>query len=265
MTSSLLLLLLLLLLAPVVTLCHAQALTFTYLSHTELVQRLESVAERCDGGRATVGSIGKSVLGRDLVMVRLVDNAAAAAAAASKPRVKLLGNMHGDEVVGRQLLLNLVELLCDKAAVAADPDLAQIAHNVDLYIVPSLNPDGYERDTRANANGIDLNRDFPDPGTSPSDSPSGRQPETAAAMAWIKSTTWALSANLHGGAIVANYPWDSTVGRASQHPPDLATFQYIAHTYADNHNIMWQGNACGDRFKDGITEGWQWVRRLYAV
>jgi protein MpaA len=32
---------------------------------------------------------------------------------------------------------------------------------VDLWIIPVLNPDGRERDTRSNAHGVDLNRNFP--------------------------------------------------------------------------------------------------------
>jgi carboxypeptidase D len=67
---------------------------------------------------------------------------------------------------------------------------------------------------RYNAKGIDLNRDFPDRfdqriieklyGAK-------RQPETLAVMEWIKSNPFVLSANLHGGAVVASYPYDNTM------------------------------------------------------
>lgn len=37
-----------------------------------------------------------------------------------------------------------------------------IVENVHLHILPSMNPDGFSLRRRGNANGIDLNRDFPD-------------------------------------------------------------------------------------------------------
>lgn len=66
---------------------------------------------------------------------------------------------------------------------------------------------------RVNANGVDLNRDFPDQfDTDKSDGNilSGRQNETAAIMTWIVSNPFVLSGNLHGGAVVASYPFDDS-------------------------------------------------------
>ena len=65
--------------------------------------------------------------------------------------------------------------------------------------------------SRANANQVDLNRDFPDKFENYTNTPGylrNRQPETLAMMNWISSNPWVLSANLHGGAIVASYPYD---------------------------------------------------------
>lgn len=66
---------------------------------------------------------------------------------------------------------------------------------------------------RVNANGFDLNRDFPDQFDTEQMSEStldGRQNETVAVMTWIVSNPFVLSGNLHGGAVVASYPFDDS-------------------------------------------------------
>lgn len=66
---------------------------------------------------------------------------------------------------------------------------------------------------RNNAKGVDLNRDFPDQFDPPHARPSrfsGRQEETKNIMKWILSLPFVLSGNLHGGAVVASYPFDSS-------------------------------------------------------
>ena len=50
--------------------------------------------------------IGKSVAGRDIVALKITEDAAKERKLL-KPQVKLTGNIHGDEVVGRELLLGL--------------------------------------------------------------------------------------------------------------------------------------------------------------
>jgi len=66
---------------------------------------------------------------------------------------------------------------------------------------------------RVNANGVDLNRDFPDQFEMNKSNGSildGRQNETVAMMTWIVSNPFVLSGNLHGGALVASYPFDDS-------------------------------------------------------
>ena len=68
---------------------------------------------------------------------------------------------------------------------------------------------------RSNARDVDLNRNFPDQfdENKANDDEylfSGRQPETTALMRWVMSKQFVLSGNLHGGAVVASYPYDDT-------------------------------------------------------
>ena len=62
---------------------------------------------------------------------------------------------------------------------------------------------------RTNALGVDLNRDFPDIFKSTDRALSELQPETRAVIEWMRNQQFVLSANLHGGAMVANYPYDT--------------------------------------------------------
>lgn len=54
-------------------------------------------------------------------------------------------------------------------------------------------------------------------------------------MDWIAENPFVLSANLHGGALVANYPFDDTkAGTNTANPsPDDAVFKRLSHTYAN--------------------------------
>jgi murein peptide amidase A len=82
---------------------------------------------------------GTSVLGRPLRAYRVGDRRSGVTAV-------LLGNMHGNEPAGVRLV----------KAVLAD----RRVRGVDVWVVPTINPDGLAADTRQNAHGVDLNRNW---------------------------------------------------------------------------------------------------------
>ena len=89
------------------------------------------------------------------------------------------------------------------------------------------------------------------------------EPEVEAIMKWSREYPFVLSANLHGGSLVANYPFDSNnEGREVYSPsPDDAVFKSLALAYSRAHKKMHLGQPCpGERemFRDGITNGAQW-------
>ena len=158
-----------------------------------------------------------------------------------KPMFKYVGNMHGDETLGRQLLVYLIEYLCEN--YGKDQRVTKIVNSTDIYIMPSMNPDGFEAGQRENANSRDLNRDFPDQFANRPHKP---QPETKALMDWIVSQPFVLSANLHGGSLVASYPFDDRSDQTDGYSKsaDDAMFRHLAHVYANVHPRMHLPKQC---------------------
>ncbi|XP_047449845.1 carboxypeptidase D isoform X1 [Mugil cephalus] len=212
-------------------------------------------------------SIGRSVEERELYVMVISNNPTVHEH--GEPEFKYVGNMHGNEVVGRELLLNLIEYLCRNYGV--DPEVTQLVNNTRIHIMPSMNPDGYEIATegdeqgyqgRNNSNNFDLNRNFPDQFTTITDP---RQPETIAVMNWLKSSPFVLSANLHGGSLVVNYPFDDDKEGTVHYSrsPDDEVFQHLARAYSQENSLMHNGHPCPDLypeeyFQDGITNGAYW-------
>ncbi|XP_064424964.1 carboxypeptidase D isoform X2 [Latimeria chalumnae] len=212
-------------------------------------------------------SIGKSVEGRELYVMEISSNPGVHEP--GEPEFKYIGNMHGNEVVGRELLLNLIEYLCKN--YGTDPEATSLVQKTRIHIMPSMNPDGYEMAQegditgtvgRNNSNNFDLNRNFPDKFFKIKDP---QQPETTAVINWLKKYPFVLSANLHGGSLVVNYPYDDDSQGVAVYSksPDDAVFKQIALAYSQENSDMFSGKPCQDLypqeyFYHGITNGAQW-------
>jgi protein MpaA len=82
--------------------------------------------------------LGRSVEGRAITAIEVGNPDA--------PAVLVVGCIHGNEPAGIPVARRLARLS---------------PQNIDLWIVPVLNPDGVAAGTRGNAHGVDLNRNFP--------------------------------------------------------------------------------------------------------
>ncbi|KAL0903833.1 hypothetical protein M5K25_025886 [Dendrobium thyrsiflorum] len=229
-----------------------ESLSHGYMSNAALEEAISEIGQRC-GHISNIYSIGKSVKGFPLLVIEISDKPGQEEA---EPAFKFIGNVHGDEPVGRELLVRLANWLCNN--YMKDPLATLIVNNVHLHILPSMNPDGFDMRRRGNANNVDLNRDFPDQFYPLSDGLAQRQPETKAIIKWVEGRQFTASASLHGGALVANYPWDGAQDGSSRKEyfacPDDKTFRYMASVYSRSHYNM----SLSKEFEGGIVNGALW-------
>jgi carboxypeptidase D len=191
-------------------------------------------------------SIGKSVKNRNLWVMKLSRNAKVDD---DRPEFKYIANMHGDEIVGREVMIRFIKDCTEN--YGKDPRLTTLLDKFQIHILVSMNPDGAAASTRGNGNRADLNRDFPDFSTKDDQDTFGnREPETIAVMKWQAEHKFKLSANFHGGSEVVNYPWDTIPDRF----PQDSLMKELSHEYAQNAPYI----AASTTFENGITNGYAW-------
>uniref|UniRef100_G3Q702 Carboxypeptidase Z n=1 Tax=Gasterosteus aculeatus aculeatus TaxID=481459 RepID=G3Q702_GASAC len=160
----------------------AMAMRFTYHTNAQMVGVLKKIEERCSDVARTY-SIGRSTEGRELLVIEFSNNPGRHELL--EPEFKYIGNMHGNEVLGRQLLIYLAQHMCSEYQLGNER-IQTLVNTTRIHILPSMNPDGYEAAVsglpdnnygddeeqgpryeswnigRSNAQNIDLNRNFPD-------------------------------------------------------------------------------------------------------
>ena len=203
-----------------------------------------------------VVNIGESVNGRKLRVLHIGDSLGIEQ---DEPEVFFTSSMHGDEITGYVLMLRLAEYLLEN--YGTDDRITNMVNSIDIWINPSANPDGtyaggdftVSGATRGNANLINLNRNYPDPQWGPHPDGNSYEPETMAFMEFAEEHHFALSVNIHGGAEVANYPWDTWSWLCA----DTDWWEHVCRQYADTCHI----NSPNGYFVDldnGVTNGYAW-------
>jgi hypothetical protein len=197
-------------------------------------------------------TIGTSVNGRLVLALKISDNVDIHE---DEPAVFYSSTMHGDETGGFILMLHLADFLLKN--YDTDNRVKELVDNLEIWINPLANPDGtyttgntITSPIRYNANGFDLNRNFPDPVTPVT----VKQKETLDMVKFMRKHRFVLSANFHSGSEVVNYPWDRYL---SKFHTDDAWFHSISRSYADTvHNYA--GPAYMNFLENGVTRGAVW-------
>lgn len=89
---------------------------------------------------AKLHTIGKSVQNRDLWVLEISENVHNRSL--GEPMFKYVANMHGDETLGRELVIFVAQYLLEN--YGSDARVTRLVNTTDIFLMPSLNPDGYE-------------------------------------------------------------------------------------------------------------------------
>jgi murein tripeptide amidase MpaA len=211
-------------------------------------------------------SIGKSVQGRDLWVMAIAERNPDRHEI-MRPEAKYIGNMHGNESPSREVVLHFLDYMLNNEA--SDPSVQFLMKSTRIHVMPTMNPDGFEGSIvtdcssvhgRYNANNFDLNRNFPDHFEN---NAVPIQPETSAVMQWLAANDFVLSANMHEGSLVVNYPYDNYANSFDGLSmvslcDDDDVFRAMALNYTAN-NVEMRSNQIqcniGESFVNGTTNG----------
>ncbi len=224
----------------------------TYEEYVSMMYQFETdYPDMCE-----IVNIGYSTDGRELLFAHINNDLEMDQ---NEPEFMYTSTIHGDEVTGYVLMLRLIDHLL--VNYGTDSEITDIVDNIDIWINPNANPDGTYAGgnntvwaaTRANANSVDLNRNYADPEDGPHPDGNEYQIETIAFMDFADEHDFVMSANFHGGAEVANYPWDTWPQLAA----DDDWWEMVSREYADTCQFYSTSGYFTD-LDNGITNGYAW-------
>ncbi|XP_037531562.1 probable carboxypeptidase X1 [Nematolebias whitei] len=248
-------------------------LDFRHHNYKEMRKLMKLVNEECPN-ITRVYSIGKSYTGLKLYVMEISDNPGKHEL--GEPEFRYVAGMHGNEALGRELLLNLMQYLCQEYT-RGNQRVVRLVKETRIHLLPSMNPDGYEMAFKKGSElagwalgrysyeGIDMNHNFADLNSGmwtaieletdrsklinhyfpiPEQYTSEEAfvaSETRAVISWMQNIPFVLGANLHGGELVVTYPFDMTrdwAPREHTPTPDESFFRWLATAYASTNQVM---------------------------
>jgi len=205
-----------------------------YRSYTEMVNILDSLATNYPDICALY-TIGTSVQGRTLYIMKLSDNAAEDE---PEPEILFDGAVHGDERIAVEVPLMMIEYLVANYGVL--PEITWLINNREIWIDPMVNPDGVISVSRYNANGVDCNRDFGYMWEGWGSSPGPySQPEVQALRSVMLANQFVHGTSFHSGTEYISYAWSYH----SDPTMDDDHYEYLAAGYSSTSGYEYgQGN-----------------------
>lgn len=228
----------------------------SYQVYVDLMQNLaQSFPNICK-----LDTIGYSVENRLILSLKIYDNITENA-----PKFFYSSTIHGDELTGAVALLRLADYLLKNHQT--NNEIQDLISNMQIYICPIANPDGVYAGgnnnvsyaTRYNANYVDLNRNFPNPKYGQHPDGEEHQKETLAFMQYSLQEGFDISINLHTGAEVCNYPWDTWKENERRHP-DTEWFISLCQEFVSQVRNAGGNNYFSDVTYSGITNGGDWYK-----
>nr|XP_023848368.1 probable carboxypeptidase X1 isoform X1 [Salvelinus alpinus] len=216
-------------------------LDFRHHNYKEMRKLMKSVTEACPD-ITHIYSIGKSHMGLKMYVMEISDHPGKHEL--GEPEFRYVAGMHGNEALGRELLLNLMQYICQEYKLG-NQRIVRLVKETRIHLLPSMNPDGYEMAFKKGSElagwalgrysyqGIDMNHNFADLNKVAL--------ETRAVINWMQNIPFVLSANLHGGELVVTYPFDRTEDWAPHDDtptPDNSFFRWLATVYASTNQVM---------------------------
>ncbi|XP_070689148.1 inactive carboxypeptidase-like protein X2 [Pempheris klunzingeri] len=240
-------------------------LEFKHHSYSEMAALMKSVNDECPN-ITNIYSLGRSSKGLEIMAMVISGNPTEHEI--GEPEFRFTAGLHGNEAVGRELILLLMQYLC-KEYKDRNPRAQRLVEGIRIHLVPSLNPDGHEKAFEAGSelsgwttghfteDGFDIFQNFPDlnsilwdaedKGMVPKLTPNHHVPipenmetnssiavETRAIISWMKRYPFVLGANFQGGESIVAYPYDSlrlNKPAVSQKPHSRKKRQYDEQTF----------------------------------
>jgi hypothetical protein len=122
-----------------------------YYSYARMVTAIQNLYNTYSpSGLVDTFHIGLSVQGRIIYAIKISDNAPTDDS--NEPEAFFQGVQHAREAIGGSSMIFLMQYLCERYT-AGDSRIVNLVNNREIFIIPCMNPDGWEHNRITNANG----------------------------------------------------------------------------------------------------------------